>query len=129
MMDDSFLSDWIGPVLVGLSVTSVVGLILAAATLPRVLAGLPVDYLETPDAAVAPWPWLGRAVLAAGLALAGLAMLVLPGQGVLTLLAAGVVSPIRGKKRVVRWFLSFDVVFGAVTSMRARCGAPPLVRG
>ena len=33
MMDDSFLSDWIGPVLVGLSVTSVVGLILAAATL------------------------------------------------------------------------------------------------
>ncbi|MEN0066252.1 MAG: hypothetical protein AAGA48_29205 [Myxococcota bacterium] len=121
------LPAWVAPVLVGMSVLSGLGLVGAAVALPRVLAGLPVDYLHTPEVVVThPTVWLGRALVAIGLAFAGLAMLVLPGQGVLTLLAAALVSPVRGKKHVVRWLLGFDIVFRAVTMLRARRGAPPL---
>ena len=74
-----------------------------------------------------PGRWALQAGLALGLGVAGLAMLVLPGQGVLTLLAAGIVSPVRGKKRVVRWLMGFGVVFGAVNTLRSRRGAPPLL--
>lgn len=122
------LPPWAGPVLVGLSVASGLGLLVAAIGLPRVLASLPDDWLLTRESAP---PDLPRYALRAGIAgvlfVAGVAMLVLPGQGVLTLLAAAVVSPIRGKKAFVRWLVSFSVVERAVNALRARRGAPPLV--
>jgi len=128
-MDLASLPPWTAPALVALSVASGLGLLVAALALPRVLADLPVDWLETPEEPVSwPGPWLARAALASALGLAGLAMLVLPGQGVLTLIAAFVVSPLRGKKRVVRWALASDLLLRAVDALRARRGAPPLQR-
>ncbi|MEO0602102.1 MAG: hypothetical protein AAF211_11745 [Myxococcota bacterium] len=125
----STLPTWAGPVLVGLSVASGMGLVGAAIALPRILASLPEDWLLTPEARITHvGRWTLRVLVAAVLTVAGVAMLVLPGQGVLTLLAAGVVSPLRGKKRVVRWVMSFEVVHGAVTLLRRQRGQGPLLR-
>ncbi len=122
------VSGWVGPVLALLSVGSGLGLVAAALALPRLLAALPADWLTTPEAPPGGSVRVAlRGILAAGLLLAGLAMLLLPGQGVLTILAAAIVSPVRGKKRAARWLLSFDVVSRAVNLLRARRGAPPLI--
>ncbi|MFO7857997.1 MAG: PGPGW domain-containing protein, partial [Ectothiorhodospiraceae bacterium] len=64
--------------------------------------------------------------LDAVLVLAGIAMLVLPGQGVLTILAGLTLMNFPGKYRVERWLMSRPAVFNAVNWLRRRAGRPPL---
>jgi archaellum biogenesis protein FlaJ (TadC family) len=67
-------------------------------------------------------------LLALLLILAGLAMLVLPGQGLLTLLIGIVLSDFPGKYRLERKLVRRDAVFRAINWLRQRRGQPPLLR-
>ena len=120
--------DW--PLVLGVLTALSAGLLLVAAVaLPRVLATLPADYLQhdaEDDPVPPPGVALARNALAAFLVVAGVAMLVLPGQGVLTILAGLVVSTVRGKRRVVHWLLAQPAVVPAVQWVRRRAGAEPL---
>ena len=58
--------------------------------------------------------------------LLGIAMLVLPGQGVLTILAALVLLDFPGKRRLERRLLLRPRLLGALNSLRARAGRPPI---
>ncbi len=60
------------------------------------------------------------------LVIAGLLMLVLPGQGLLTLLIGLSLSDFPGKFRVERWLMSRPSVFGGVNWIRSRAHKPPL---
>jgi len=58
---------------------------------------------------------------------AGAAMLVLPGQGVLTLFVGFGLLDFPGKYRLERWLMATRLVGGAINWLRRRRGRPPLV--
>ncbi len=104
--------------------------------IPVLLARMPADYFMT--ASSNERRWLGRHpaarmtarllknALAVVLLLAGLAMLVLPGQGVITMLVALSLLEFPGKRRLELWLVGQPLVQGAVNWIREKAGRPPL---
>ncbi|MFT7680527.1 MAG: hypothetical protein ACI8QC_004533 [Planctomycetota bacterium] len=118
--------DWIVALgFVGLGL-SLLGLL----ALPWALARLPHDYFE--DARPHTPPSLGigirvlRNLLGALVVLAGVAMLILPGQGLLTILAGMVLMEFPGKRRLERALVARPGVLAAINWLRARAGAEPM---
>lgn len=118
-----------------LAVTSGAMLVISALVIPWMVVRLPVDFYTNQDHAE---PWLaGSPVLRTlfllvknllGLALlaAGVLMLVLPGQGILTLLAGLALVDFPGKRRLELAILSSPSVSGSANWIRERAGRPPL---
>ncbi|NNJ25859.1 hypothetical protein LzC2_19340 [Planctomycetes bacterium LzC2] len=119
---------------------SAVGFFGGLLALPWLVAGIPADYFVGPHRPVTRSPrtgrplsptvvWSGRiAKNLAGvtLVLAGVAMLVLPGQGVLTILAGVILTDMPGKRRFERAVVRRPVVLRTLNSLRRRRGAEPL---
>jgi hypothetical protein len=59
--------------------------------------------------------------------LAGISMLILPGQGLLTILIGISLMDFPGKHRLEARIVGNRTVLGAVNSLRAKFGRPPLV--
>lgn len=70
---------------------------------------------------------IGRNLLGFILLVAGFLMLVLPGQGLLTILVAAMLLNFPGKKRFERWVVSRGPVLRAINWIRRRAKRPPLI--
>ncbi len=118
----------------GAGAVSVVSLLAALLLLPLFVARLPVDYFVTRQRPPVPHrhPALAIALRIARnlfglvLFLAGLAMLVLPGQGVLTALVGLTLLEFPGKFRLERALVRRGPVLRGLNWLRARRGKPPL---
>jgi len=103
---------------------------------PMLIARLPADYFAHPtrprgtlDRLAPVWRWTlvcAKNLLGAALLLAGLAMLVLPGQGLLTIFAGLMLIDLPGKYRVERWLVARRPVRRALDWLRRRRGRPDL---
>lgn len=95
---------------------------------PRFLARLPRDYLQSDGSQEHHHLLLRilRNVLGALLVVLGVAMLLLPGQGLLTLLVGLLLIDFPGKQRIVRGLLGKPKVLSVVNKLRSHRGAPPL---
>ncbi|MEX1042666.1 MAG: PGPGW domain-containing protein [Pirellulaceae bacterium] len=114
-----------------------IGVFMFLATLiaiPWLLTRLPADYfIRRP---VRDWPGRHPAVhlglvivknlLGVILVLAGIAMLVLPGQGLLTILVGIMFLDFPGKRRMERWLIRRGPILSAANWIRARAGKSPL---
>jgi hypothetical protein len=102
---------------------------------PWLLIKLPPDYFDTR----VPRPWMPHhspAARTAGLIAknvlgliflaAGVAMLVLPGQGILTLLLGVSLVDFPGKRRVEAWIVGKKLVLQGINALRTKFGKPPL---
>ena len=118
----------------GLSLlTFIVSLVL----IPVFVAGLPADYFTHPrrlhDYAGDRHPFLHhlgivlKNLLGVMLVGAGMAMLVLPGQGILTMLIGIVLLNFPGKRRLERRIASQPQVRRGIDWVRARANQPPLL--
>jgi hypothetical protein len=120
--------------LTGLSVLLFVGSLLS---LPLLVARIPEDYFSTtlrqrnPFQERHPLAYVALRVLKNLLGwlfiLSGLAMLALPGQGLLTIFMGLVLSDFPGKFALARRLASNPKLLGAVNWMRQRGGHPPLL--
>lgn len=124
------LFDWFErPVVAcGLVLFSVLAVVASVLFVPRFLATLPADYLQS-EWHPPPRSKLLRVLrnlLGVALVLLGAAMLVLPGQGLLTLLVGVLLIDFPGKHRLVARMLSRPKVLSVVNKLRARRSAPPL---
>lgn len=118
----------------GLSLALFVGSLVA---MPMLLARLRADYFARPDPTSDGWldrhP-VTRIVLLAlknllGLVLlaAGLAMMVLPGQGIITILIALTLLNFPGRRRLELHLIRQRHIRSAVDWIRRRAGSPPLI--
>lgn len=129
--------DWITQnesLLFWLGVGSVASLVLIALLLPVMIVRLPADYFVRPHhvghgrRSWLDWLWhIGKNVLGGIFVLAGIAMLVLPGQGVLTILIGTLLMDFPRKKRFERWLVTRPGVLKVVNRMRQKRGHEPLL--
>ncbi len=119
--------------LVALSVATFVGSLIA---IPLFVVRIPEDYFARQDAVPLSW-WEHHPVLrwvVTGLKniagwifiLAGVAMLVLPGQGLITMLVGVMLIDFPGKFRVERWLAGRRPLMRALNWIRRRAGRTPL---
>lgn len=122
--------------LVKLAIGSAVVFVGTLIAIPFILIRLPEDYFDVR----VPRAWMKdhhpalrvaghiiKNVVGALFVLAGLSMLILPGQGVLTILIGLSLLDFPGKQRLEARIIGQRSVFKAVNSLRARFGRPPFV--
>ena len=117
------------------AVTFVATLILV----PLVIILLPSDYFADRKRHKTPWAdqhplirWLliaAKNLLGGVFVLAGIAMLVLPGQGLLTIAIGMMLLDFPGKYKLERWLISRRPVIRSMNWLRRRACQPPFVLG
>lgn len=115
-------------VLVALGVFSLVAFLATAVLVPLAIARMPADYLSRPVAVRRRHPLLVALKNVAGvvLVLLGIAMLVLPGQGILTLLLGLGLVDFPWRRRLELTVMTRPAVLKAINALRRRAGRPPL---
>jgi len=122
--------------LVVLGILSVIFFVGSLIAIPMLLVWLPVDYFDENRPRDRfrnrrPVVRIGFSVLknliGVVFLLAGIAMLVLPGQGVLTILIGISMLDFPGKLKLERRIVGRPAVLQAINSIRTRFGKPPLV--
>ena len=115
-----------------LSILMCVGTLVA---LPLVVARLPADYFRrdhhatrhhTPSAARRLLGLFGKNLLGIVLVCTGVAMLVFPGQGLLTMLIGLMLIDFPGKRALEQRLVRLPTVLRALNWMRAKAHRPPL---
>jgi hypothetical protein len=110
-----------------LGIVSVVFFVGTIAAIPWAVRRLPADYFVRPPPQHALLKKIARNVLGALLIIAGIAMLVLPGQGILTILVGLSIVDLPIKHRIMRWLLQQPKVRDGIQHLRESGGKPPLV--
>lgn len=124
-------------VLVALAVISIATFVASLVGVPYFLSRLPVDYFSRHEREVLGLPEQPRSgsrralhvlknVFGLVLLILGLLMLVLPGQGVLTLFVSLLFLDFPGKHRLERWIVRRPLVLRSINALRRRAGRPPL---
>lgn len=127
-------------VLLSIGIASLVLFLLSAIGVPWFMARLPADYFtrhEREQLGLAPverGPFttalrVGKNLLGLLLFLAGVAMLVLPGQGLLTIVVGLILVDFPGKRKLERRIITWAPVLKAVNALRRRAHRPPLQFG
>jgi Putative transmembrane protein (PGPGW) len=122
------LSSWSEDTELWLAVTVLsVGFFVASLiAIPILCVRLPKDYFVRPLQRRAPWKVVLRTIAAVGFIVAGVAMLVLPGQGILTLLLGISLLDFPAKRAWQRRLLLRPTVLRTINGIRRRSGRPPL---
>ncbi|MDZ7616514.1 MAG: PGPGW domain-containing protein [Patescibacteria group bacterium] len=121
--------------------TTVSALVFVATLLavPWFAARIPQDYFAPGRRHRPPWAdqhparrallMVGKNLVGAVFVVVGLALLVLPGQGLLTILAGIILLDFPGKRRLERWVIGRRPVLQSINWLRRRAGRPPLTVG
>lgn len=119
-----------------LGAASVIMFVAGLVLVPWLIARMPADYFLHPEPHEGSWrdrhPVVrfllraGKNLLGVALILAGLAMLVLPGQGILTILVGIAFLDVPGKRRFELWTVRQKPVKAAIDWLRTKAGSPPL---
>jgi hypothetical protein len=107
---------------------SLLMLLVSLVAVPWLCCGLPVDYLDL-SAPAGPSGFARRVVrnvFGSLLLVVGVLMLVLPGQGLLTILIGLTLLDFPGKRRFVRRLLMRPQVLRVINAIRRRFGVAPL---
>lgn len=117
-----------------LTIVSVLTFFATLTVIPLLIVRLPVDYFVRRP--VRDWPTrrpvvhillvLAKNLLGLVLLLAAAVMLVLPGQGLLTMLIGIMLLDFPGKRRVERWLIARKPICRAANWIRAKRARPPL---
>lgn len=116
---------------------SIIAFIATVIAIPWLVARIPSDYFAHGKRLRKEGPrrhvvvrcafLMGKNLLGYLLIAAGIAMLVLPGQGVLTILLGFILVDLPGKYRFERWLVARPLVLRSVNRLRQRAGRDPLV--
>jgi hypothetical protein len=138
------MTDWLAYIgslfppqlLIWLAASSIVMFVGTLVAIPIILVRLPADYFDVRI----PRPWMEnhhpvlrvaghllKNVVGIVFLLAGLAMLLLPGQGILTILIGLSLVEFPGKRRLEAKLVGQSTVLSTINKMRAKFDKPPLI--
>ncbi len=116
---------------------SAISLLVTFLVVPAILVALPEDYFSFPHRHRMQWSnrhpvlrlpvFLFKNLLGLVFVVAGVLMLVLPGQGILTIFMGLILMEFPGKYYVERWLVSRQSVFRAINWIRRKAGKAALV--
>ncbi len=119
-----------------LGILAVIGFVASLILLPLLIARIPDDYFAGSKAPRASWHdahpivfysiKISKNLAGVLLVLAGVAMLVLPGQGILAILLGLMLLDFPGKRRLELYLMRHKHVSRALNWIRAKAGRPPL---
>jgi hypothetical protein len=122
-----------------LAATSVVTFVGSLLAVPWLVVRIPADYFARDGHRPPPWAELrppvrallrvGKNVVGCLFVLAGIAMLVLPGQGVLTIVLGVLLIDFPGKREIERRIVARPAILQSINWLRQRKGQAPLVVG
>jgi hypothetical protein len=123
-------------ILLMLFIVSVVGFVASLIAIPFILVRLPASYFDERH----PRTWMQdhhpalrltglivKNVAGVVLFLAGVAMLFLPGQGILTMLIGVSLTDFPGKRHLERKLIGQPTVLRTINKLREKFGRPPLI--
>jgi len=120
-----------------LLIISIIFFVVSLITVPIILAYLPEDYFLMPDRHHTSWTKLHplirlpllviKNILGIIFLFAGILMLALPGQGILTMIVGLALMDFPGKYHAERWIISRATVLRAINWIRTRAGKPILI--
>lgn len=129
MDDNSALLWWMGA-------ASVVMFLGSLVLMPVLAARIPADYFTRDQRPPSRWHdqhpllrillMIGKNLMGVVLILAGLAMLVLPGQGILCMLIGLLLLDLPGKYRFEKWLISRPRIRSSINWLRRKAGREPL---
>jgi len=132
--------EWIGlssEAALWIAIASAATLLAALIVVPWIVIRIPADYFDHPRRTGAEWPrgrpwwrWIcviSKNLLGGAFFVLGALMLVLPGQGLLTLLIAVALLDFPGKFRLQRWVVTRQGVIDSIDWIRGKAGKDPLV--
>jgi archaellum biogenesis protein FlaJ (TadC family) len=132
--------DWIkdhDTLLWWLTAASVVMFLGSLIIMPMLVARIPADYFVQEERPPSKWMghhpalritlMIGKNLLGVVLILAGLAMLLIPGQGLLTMLIGVLLLDLPGKYRFEKWLITRPRIHRAINWLRAKAGREPLI--
>lgn len=126
------LYDAMLPWLPALTASGVFMALASMVAIPWLVVRMPANYFTShskppADRSAAGWTvWLARNLAALLLLVAGIIMLVLPGQGILTILIAIGISTFPGKYHMERAIVRRPRIYRALNWIRQRYNRPPL---
>ena len=130
------MEQWISnATLFWISIGSGVSILVGAIAIPLMIIKMPVDsfsnarrrsWLEQKPATVRVPLRLLKNLLGLVLIILGMAMLVLPGQGILCILLGLMLVDVRGKQKLQQWILGRPKVMESLNWLRRKFGRPPL---
>ena len=116
---------------------SAVAFVATLIVVPALVLRIPADYFTHTSRHRTPWAehhpvvrgalLIGKNVIGYCVLIAGIAMLVLPGQGLLTIAIGLMLVDFPGKYRLERWFVGRPAVLRSINWLRRRGGHPVLV--
>ena len=119
-----------------LGIVSVVSFLVTLVIIPWIVLRIPADYFSKPrrvslvSSSAHPslriLVFIVKNLFGVAIVLLGIAMLVLPGQGLLTILIGVVLIDFPGKYRFQRWLISREPVFKSVNWLREKGAKTPL---
>ena len=122
-----------------LGIVSLVSFVLTLAVIPWVLIKLPSNYFAKPrrislipsdtNPSVRVILLLVKNILGVAIVLLGVVMLVIPGQGLLTILIGLTLTDFPKKYRMQRWLISRKPVLSSANWLRRKGGRKPLTIG
>lgn len=115
---------WLEIGLIVLSVAFFVGSLMA---IPWIVRRLPADYFARPRPKHSLAKKIALNVAGVVLIAAGIVMLILPGQGIVTVLIGLSVLDLPIKHKILRWLLQRRKIQEGVQRLRSKAGKPPLV--
>ncbi len=115
--------------LIWMSGISAIMFILTLLLVPVMVVRIPVDYFaqEKRRLSNAPVKMILKNLLGIVFILAGIAMLFLPGQGILSILIGISFTSFPGKYRLERRLVMMPKVLGSINWLREKSGKPPLL--
>lgn len=130
------MRDWVADHALLLGILSVVGFLGTLAVIPVLVAKMPADYFlqesPPPGSARGRHPIVsllvraGKCLIGVLLVVAGVLMLLGPGQGILTILLGVMLLEFPGKRRLELRLIRWTAVHRAIDWIRKRAGRPPL---
>lgn len=126
-----------GNLFLWLSIASIIGFITSILLIPWMVAKIPSDYFSHPKRQKYLWdnqPQIVRFIfillkniLGVILVIGGVAMLLLPGQGILTIIVGLLIIDFPYKYKVEIWIIKQPFILRSINQLRAKVKQRPLV--